>query len=231
MEFFICIKNKIVENYILIILLLFIIAISDIIMVLTFNSINKEGNIKSNESVLLEPQDKSSNQMKTIKVDIKGYVKKPNVYEITEGSNVLDLINIAGGLKKGATTENINLSKKLKDEMVVIISKKSEYKKILDENTNIIKENNDVLISTNNVIGVNEQNINDIGSNNVTNSLININNASLDVLLTLPGIGESKAKAIIEYREKEIFKTIEEIKNIPGIGDSIFEKIKDKIIV
>lgn len=230
MEFFICIKNKIIENYFLVILFLITIILNDIILVNTFKSKNVKNEPITNERINVNSQEEKEEEKK-IKVDIKGYVKKPNVYEIADGSNVLDLINLAGGLKKGATTENINLSKKLKDEMVIIISKKSEYKKILENsNSNIAKENNDAAISPNEVVGINEE----IVYNNLQNTnstLVNINYASLEDLLQLPGIGESKAKSIIDYREKTPFNSIEDIKNISGIGDSIFEKIKDKIIV
>ena len=64
-----------------------------------------------------------------------------------------------------------------------------------------------------------------------TSSKVNINTATLEELMTLTGIGESKAISIIEYREKTPFKTIEEIKNVSGIGDSAFDKIKDHITV
>ena len=137
--------------------------------------------------------------------------------------NVNDAIKMAGGLKKGASTDNINLSKTLKNEMVIIISKK------LKENIkNTIK--NDALPSSSEVIGeLKNSDTNNI--QNGSNKLISLNKGSLDELMTIPGIGEQKAKQIIEYRNSNAFTSIEDIKNVSGIGESLFEKIKDYITI
>ena len=76
-------------------------------------------------------------------------------------------------------------------------------------------------------------NYNDAYLNNISseNEKVNINTATKDELSTLQGIGESKANNIIEYRNNTKFTSIEDIKNVNGIGDSIFEKIKDNIEV
>ena len=66
-------------------------------------------------------------------------------------------------------------------------------------------------------------------NNKITSTKININTASIEELMTLPGIGESKAKSIIKYREETPFKTIEDIKNIQGIGDNLYAQIKENI--
>lgn len=154
-------------------------------------------------------------------IDVKGSVKNPGVYEFQENDRVIDAIEYAGGLTKNANTSNINLSQKLKSEMVIYIYSDSE-----------IKNNNEILscdtICKPTIIEVN----NCITNNNTNNKLININTASLEELTTITGIGESKAQNIIEYRETNgNFKTIEDIKNISGIGDALFEKIKDKITI
>jgi len=154
-------------------------------------------------------------------VDIKGNVNNPGVYEFTSGDRVIDAIEVAGGLTKNANTNNINLSKKLTSEMVIYVYSNKEVK------------NNDNL-SCNNICDVEIIEVNNcIEKNNVENTnLININKASLEELLTLTGIGESKAKSIIEYRDTNgNFKDINELKNVSGIGDALFEKIKDKISV
>jgi len=218
MEFFNDLIYKLKNNYfILLICLLFIvindaIIISDLYKIKTNNQIGEvEKNIDNN---------KESN---TIKIDIKGEVKKPGVYEVTENMNVNDAIKMAGGLKKGASTDNINLSKTLKNEMVIIISKK------LKENIkNTIK--NEALPSSSEVIGeLKNSDINNI--QNDSNKLISLNKGSLDELMTIPGIGEQKAKQIIEYRINNVFTSIEDIKNVSGIGESLFEKIKDYITI
>lgn len=157
-------------------------------------------------------------------IDIKGSVKKPGVYEFKENDRVIDAINMAGGLKKNANTSNINLSEKLKSEMVIYVYSDSEIKKGNKEiSCNTICETK--VIEINNCI--------EETTNGITNyNLININTATLDELQTLTGIGKSKAKNIIDYRTTNgNFKNIDEIKNISGIGDALYEKIKDKITV
>lgn len=159
-------------------------------------------------------------------IDIKGSVKKPGVYEFKENMRVIDAINMAGGLKKNANTNNINLSQKLTSEMVIYVYSDNEIKNGNNAlSCNTICETN--VIEVNNCI---EETKNSSNSN--VNNLININTANIDELQTLSGIGETKAKNIIDYRiEFGEFKSIEEIKNISGIGDALFEKIKDKITV
>lgn len=167
-----------------------------------------------------------------IKVDIKGYILNPNVYEIDAGARVIDVINIAGGLTDEADTSSINLSKKLQDEDVIIIYKKSDKINTLEEYKQQIdycsKDNNDGCISE--VVTFDQEH--DSSSKETVNTTVNINTASLQQLMTLSGIGESKAQKIIKYREEiGAFNSIEDIKNVNGIGDSIFEKIKDNITV
>lgn len=153
-------------------------------------------------------------------VDVKGSVKNPGVYEFKENDRVIDAIKLAGGLTKNADTSNINLSKKLKSEMVIVINTKSELK----NNNNLTCD----AVCTREVIEVN----NCIETENKTNDKININTADINKLTELDGIGESKAKTIIEYRTTNgLFKNIEDIKNISGIGESLYNKIKDKITV
>lgn len=194
-----------------------------------------------------------------IYVDIKGYVNKPGVYKVEKNGNkrIYDLISLAGGLKKDADTSIINMSSKLRDEMVVIIYSKKELedfvktKETLTEKIEICvkeevkndaciceddivnKENNDSLTNNNvnDVTDNKEENDNSINNDN-NSSKININTATKELLMTISGIGESKANAIISYRnEVGLFKKIEDIKNVSGIGDNVFEKIKDVITI
>ena len=180
-------------------------------------------------------------EAKDVRVDVKGAIKTPGVYTLKEGAIINDLILLAGGVKSGGTLKNINLSKKLEDEMVIYVYTINELNKLkVDPNENkecvcptydisscegssVVKVNGNSTTSSNN------------GSNTTTEtkpSIININTASIEELTTLTGIGEAKAKAIIEYRESNGgFKSIEEIKNISGIGDASFEKIKEHITI
>ena len=160
----------------------------------------------------------------TIFIDIKGEVVNPGVYEIQIGDRVIDAVQMAGGFTDEATTDNVNLSKKLKDESVIIIpSYLKDYENVTIKNDYEIDINDDIVQS--------EKNESDEKIESSSN-LININTASVVELMSLDGIGESKAKAIIEYRDiNGDFENILDIKNVSGIGESIYEKIKDYITV
>lgn len=219
------IKEKLLEykNYIVVIVI--------ILALLSFN-IYTLTLIQYDESDTEEVAiaDNKEQETKKIKVDVKGEINAAGVYELNEGSRIADLIKQAGGVTKNADTSITNLSKLLQDEMVVIIYSKNEVKKLKEnKNEEIVcpKENiacpekDDTIILENN---------ND--NNQTENGKISINKASVADLTSLPSIGESKAKQIVKYREENgEFKTIEDIKNVTGIGDQLFEKIKDYISV
>lgn len=160
----------------------------------------------------------------TIFIDIKGEIKYPGVYEMQLGDRVIDAVQLAGGFTDEATTDNVNLSKRLKDETVIIIpSYLKNYDNITIKNDYEIDINDDIVQSEKNE---SEEKIES------SSNLININTASVVELMSLDGIGESKAKAIIEYRDiNGDFENILDIKNVSGIGESIYEKIKDYITV
>lgn len=162
--------------------------------------------------------------VETIFIDIKGEVENPGVYEMQLGDRVIDAVQMAGGFTDEATTDNVNLSKKLKDESVIIIpSYLKDYENVTIKNDYEIDINDDIVQS--------EKNESDEKIESSSN-LININTASVVELMSLDGIGESKAKAIIEYRDiNGDFENILDIKNVSGIGESIYEKIKDYITV
>ena len=162
-------------------------------------------------------------------VDIKGAVNNPGVYKLKEDSRVIDAINNSGGLKENADTSIINLSKKIEDEMVIIIYSKEDLQKYKD-NLSTKKIEDEIKKE---IISIDKNNKAEINIDlKEDNSKININTASKEELTTLPGVGESKAEAIIKYREDNgNYEKIEDIKNVSGIGESAFEKIKDNITV
>jgi len=138
--------------------------------------------------------------------DIKGAVVQPGVYEIDADDRVIDLIELAGGLTKDAEAASINFAMHVNDEMVIYVPRKGE--------------------STAEYVPL--QN----GQPSQGKQTINLNTAAASELETLPGIGPSKAEAIIEYRETDgPYKSIEDLKNISGIGDKTFEKLKELISV
>lgn len=156
-------------------------------------------------------------------VDIKGMVASPGVYEVDSFARVNDVIKLAGGLIDGADTSIINLAKVVHDEMAIIIYSNEEVlQKYKDEVCicNCPEITNDACIN------------NDSENQSTSNKLVNINTASKEELMTITGIGESKADTIIKYREENgNFKSIEDIQNVSGIGESLFEKIKYYITV
>lgn len=197
---------------------------------------NKE--LKKSEVYDLEVEEKKTNNLeiedaiKYITVDIKGEVKSPGVYKIEEGKRVVDAINASGGLTKKAVTKYINLSKVLKDEDVIIINNISELKKIEDKkNIEEIKINNksNISVKESDVITNDKSDIVKESDSN-KNTIVNINTCTLEELLSINGIGESKAKSIIEYRENVgLFTSKEDIMKVSGIGNSLYDKIKDYI--
>ena len=136
-------------------------------------------------------------------VDVKGAVKHPGVFETTKDKRVKDLIEEAGGLLDDADTSTLNLSQKVKDQMIIYVLKHGEKPKQISDSSS--SSNTDV---------------------------ININTANKEQLMKISGVGKTKAEAIIAHREKNgDFKKKEDITKVRGIGKSTFEKIKDKIEV
>lgn len=187
--------------------------------------------LNSNDNVIAESIIDEKESLEKIKkeddeefyIDLKGSVKNPGVYKVKKGMIVADAIKLAGGLNSKANTNNINLSKELVKEMVIYIYSKSEISKLTQKNEVPCKCE---VIEVNNCIDVDDDN-----SYVEQKGKININTASKEELMSLKGIGEAKADAIIEYRSNNHFDSIEDIKNISGIGDAMFDKIKEDITV
>lgn len=176
-------------------------------------------------------KDSDKNKDEKVFVDIKGLVVNPGVYELTNKNNVNDAINVAGGLTENSDTSNINLSKKLSDEMVIIIYSKEQIRQMKESKKIECSKVNDACIKEADEKGkLDEEKTEEEVEEN--SGLVNINSADKENLMKLEGIGESKAKAIVEYREKNgNFDAIEDIKKVSGIGEAAFEKIKDSITV
>ena len=186
---------------------------------------------KSSNPSSLEVED----DFKEIYVDIKGEVNLPGTYLIKENNRVKDVIEMAGGLTEYADTSVINLSKKLQDEMVIIVYSKKEvqnFKQTKEKENNALeacKYSEDYGLENDACI---ENKSNTNNENSKTTAIINLNSATKEELMTLTGIGEAKADDIINYRNTNGgFKNIEDIKNVKGIGDAVFAKIKDRITI
>ncbi len=163
-----------------------------------------------------------TNVTSKVYVDIKGSVKKPGVYQVPADSIVWDIVNLSGGFTKNAYTKNINLSQKVKDEMVIYVFSKNEMLK-MNENVKTDTTCTTNIINYDNCITTEKKETNTV--------LVNINTASKEELMNVSGIGASKADSIIAYRIKTPFSKIEDIMNVSGIGESLFDKIKKYITV
>ena len=162
----------------------------------SFSNISNETNNKDEKA--------ENRHDEKIFVDVKGAVKHPGVFETTKDKRVKDLIEEAGGLLDDADTSTLNLSQKVKDQMVIYVLKHGEKPKQISD-----------------------------GCSSSSNAdVININTANKEQLMKISGVGKTKAEAIISYREKNgDFKKKEDITKVRGIGKATFDKIKDKIEV
>ena len=197
-----------------------------IIIILFYLKIKLDNNKYQNISVdkdIIENKNNDNNDI--CMIDIKGAVNNPGVYSTKCTDNVSDVIRLAGGLSDDADTSVINLAKQIANEMVIIIYTKDEVK-----NSNIV--DTVVKVVEQECICPNIQNdgcINDTINDTISNQhlLVNINIAEVEELQKIPGIGEAKAKAIIEYRNRNgKFKSINDIQNVEGIGSKLYESIK-----
>lgn len=203
---------------------------------------NIEDNIEKNIADLEEDEKTTTETADEIIVHISGAVNKEGIVELEQNSRISDAINKAEGLKENADTKNINLAFKLEDGMKIYIptieetaketAKENEQNENYHENDNLnqnmVDETSKYITSSSGVVSeeINEQS----GQNQ--NQKININTATQTELETLPGIGPSTSLKIINYRkENGKFKTIEEIKEVSGIGDAKYANIKDLICV
>ncbi len=153
-----------------------------------------------------------------IGVYISGAIKKEGVYYLEKESRVTNLIDMAGGLTQDADVSKINPAQKLNDSDKIIIPNKSETNQTDSDNndTDNIEDNT---------------NFEEDDENVKVGNKININTASKDELKSLNGIGEATANKIINYRKTNPFREIEDIMNVPGIGESKFNNIKNDICI
>ena len=221
---------KIITIVIIIVLILFF---SFLKIYLNNNSKLEEVVVDKNEEVGEKDLVKEEDARKQ---ELEKEIVNPGVYEIESDKKVIDVINLAGGLTDKADTSLINLAKQVTKEMVVIIYTKEEVEQAKQEEP-IIKivekecicpeiKNDACLEKEQENEEVNEEKV------DVVDKKINLNKATLEELQTLEGIGESKAKAIIAYREeKGKFNNIEELLEVSGIGEKLYETIKTNITV
>lgn len=170
--------------------------------------------LSSDVSVTLPVESKESAQKESkhqdgaseIVVYVSGAVKKPGVYRLNAGDRIYQAIDLAGGMTSKAKKDCLNLADFLEDTQKIYVMSKKEYKNLNSKEIKAENENN--------------------------GDLVNINTAGKEQLISLPGIGETRAQAIIAYREeKGNFLEVEDIKNVSGIGDATFSNIQSLITV
>ncbi len=150
-------------------------------------------------------------------VHICGAVSRPGVYQMEAGSRIYQAVRMAGGFAQDAAQDYLNQADVLTDGMKVYVPTNEEVEALGEENS--WKD------SGSTGTGNPEKEYQDF-------ALVNINTAGEELLCTLPGVGESKAKSIMAYREKNgPYQKIEDIMNVEGIKDGLFNKIKDSITV
>ncbi len=211
-------RKKEKDNRWLLFLLLLIITICGI----SYSRIRKKSILSfGTEKEVLKSQ-QSLDILDSITVEIEGEIKYPGIYNITEGYTLKDVVEKAGGLTEYANV--VPLDWNVFDGQKIVIPKKQET--VIIEYSPLFLEQKEEQKTEKEVENVEEtQEIED-----TTRLLVNINTAGAEELVLLPGIGEKIAENIISYRtEHGSFQTIEEIKNVSKIGNSIFEKIKNYI--
>lgn len=214
-------NNNLSKREIIFLIVISILLLSNIYFYVNFkNTLGNKVEIENLENNTMQNQQTTTQleteKSKTFFVYVCGKVKTPGVYEMADGDRIIDAINKAGGVLNNADLSTLNLAEKVKDEMKIYVPDKNEnHENSVNINTSqSVKDN---IVSSN-------------LSKSTQSNKININNASKAELETLPYIGEVLADRIIEYRQKNgRFKSLEEIKNVEGIGEKRYEAIKDLI--
>lgn len=154
-----------------------------------------------------------------IYVHVCGYVLNPGIYALEKDSRVYQAVEAAGGYLPQAAKDYLNQAKILMDEEKIVVYSRKEVEGFTKEE---LTES----------VYYGETTVTDQSKNDSNLNLVNINDADLEELMTLPGIGESRAQLILEYRENTgEFQSIEEIQQVNGIKEGLFEKLKDKITI
>lgn len=188
---------------------------------------NREAEPSDGSTGRTELSDASSEETKTLVVHICGAVSAPGVYELPAGSRIIDAVEAGGGFLPEAEEACCNLAEEIVDGCQIYIMTKTES--CADGQT---EKKAGIQTSPDSDMQTTDRNVRSNSATALENGLVNLNTADVAALMTLPGIGESRAKAIISYREQHgAFAQIEDIMKISGIKQAAFSKIKDKITV
>ena len=184
---------------------------------------NNQNNVNTENSKQIGTdlnEEKTNSQEDKIIVHITGEVKKTGILTLNKGARIADAIKAAGGTTSEADINEVNLAYELQDGQKIYIPNKKDKQKNESKVYITTESGNNVIIEGNTL---------ETGGKS---KKVNINNATKSELETLPGIGEAMANRIIEYREQNgKFQKIEDLKNVKGIGDAKFDKIKELVTV
>lgn len=178
----------------------------------SYNNIYENFELENNVILANTAPENLQAQEEKIKVYVTGAVNAPGVIELVLGARIEDAINLAGGVREDANLEEVNLAYCLEDGQKLYIpninEKEVEY---------LTEQNGEKVIEE---------------TPNQSSSKVNINTGGIEELKSLPGVGESLAQKIIDYRnENGKFKTVEDLRSVSGIGDKKFESMKDYIVI
>ncbi|MEB7461332.1 helix-hairpin-helix domain-containing protein [Staphylococcus succinus] len=217
------IKNKLLITILAISIVALLLIISQFIMTKDYGSDFETYTDKSNDNIATSSKPSSTKEgglsnskrqvmnehnIDSVFVDIKGAVKHPNVYEMKSTDRVKQLLDKAV-VTKNADLNKVNLAEKLSDQKLIYIPEKGESEKGIFNNHNNLDNSK-----------------NNTSRSMTANDTLNLNQVTETELLSIPGIGPMKAKSIIEYREEHgSFDSVEQLKEIKGIGDKTFEKL------
>lgn len=173
----------------------------------------EETDTEKKEEGELSRKEDSPQEEKRIWVDVGGAVKNPGVYQLKENARIFDAVNAAGGFLDTADIQWLNQAAAVKDGEKILV--------YTEEETRILKEQGEKPDST--VVSEQEENLEE-------SSKVNLNTATLAQLQEIPGIGQVRAQAILDYREKAgRFDSIEQVQEVSGIKGKTFEKIAEYI--
>lgn len=189
-------------------------------------STQSQGAKKEKQPILVDSKD-NANQQKSMAnkmyIDVKGAVKQPGVYSIGSQGRVETIIALAGGALQDADLSQVNLAQRLKDQQIVYIPKRGEK---------IPAQFAQISVGNQNANNATTSSTSQINGNGTDNKQVNLNTATKEDLQTLTGVGPSKAAAILQYREEHgQFKTVEDLKQVSGIGEKTFLKLKPHLSV
>lgn len=211
-------EGKIKKEHIIISVFVFL------ILVVTAIYIIKTGDgdiiLKSNNGLSVENRmefkQQEEKKIETIRINVRGEINNPGIVEMEKGKVIIDAVDLAGGFTDEADVDNINLVYELFQNVTIRIPSKNEGNLIEEKNSGF-----DIIAHDTGVIE------GESGNDKGQGDMVNINLASKERFLNLPGIGEVYAQRIIEYRnENGRFESLDELLNISGIGEKTFENIR-----